>query len=57
VKLAGIRVLPEVEPSQAPFWRQIFTSRAGSVTTRLASCAVATLVAQARRENQHHAAA
>ena len=29
----------------------ILTSRADSVTTRLASCAVASLVAQARREN------
>ena len=28
----------------------ILTSRADSVTTRLASCAVATLVAKARRE-------
>ncbi len=35
----------------------ILTSRADSVTTRLASCAVAALVAQARREDQSKAVA
>jgi phosphate acetyltransferase len=35
----------------------ILTSRADSVTTRLASCAVAALVAQARRENAEKAVA
>jgi phosphate acetyltransferase len=33
----------------------ILTSRADSVTTRLASCAVAALVAQARREDARKA--
>jgi phosphate acetyltransferase len=33
----------------------ILTSRADSVTTRLASCAVAALVAQARRDNLNQA--
>jgi hypothetical protein len=37
----------ELEPAKVPI---ILTSRAGSVTTRLASCAVAALVARARRE-------
>ena len=35
----------------------ILTSRADSITTRLASCAVASLVAQARRESAHKAMA
>ena len=35
----------------------ILTSRADSVTARLASCAVAALVAQARRENLQQAVA
>ena len=108
MKLAGISVLPEVQPGRAPLWRQtlrgfsrcafqanelsalffsnaaaLFNRRMGaacvasvdiasvvarllranpellgldSVTTRPASCVVAALLAQARRENQHHAA-
>jgi phosphate acetyltransferase len=35
----------------------ILTSRADSVTTRLASCAVAALIAQARRESARKAVA
>jgi len=35
----------------------ILTSRADSVTTRLASCAVAALVAQARRKDLNKAVA
>jgi hypothetical protein len=45
--IAEIQIVKQVHKHEAI----ILTSRADSVTTRLGSCAVAALVANARREN------